>query len=298
MTLQELPVELLSRNEYLATRFRIAGHYPHILALADRAFRWGAKQDSKDLMVYVLKHGAPVDVNAVLCSAEVKRNPEAIELLAAKRAAIDPLHSFTDPLRTACFYSQLGPVITLLDRVPSKKKALRSKDHRGRTALHRAVGGRGEEQDGERHELVYMLLDLGADPTERDMNGQTALTLAEMWRRDEMITTLKATIKRKLESPPTPEVRFLDDETMESPADTTQFSLTDDEASSPKHEISAVDETFGVLAENLKPEPRSPPSLIDFFECNAPSPVAPSTPRDPRETRLLFGTHGTDFVNT
>ena len=238
MTLQELPVELLSPDEYLAARFRMAGHFPHVLALADYAFRWAAKEDSEDLMVYVLRHGAPVDVNALLLSAEVKRNPEAITLLAAKRAADDPLHSFSDPLRTACFYSQIGPVVALLDRAPSMKKVLRSKDHRGRTALHRVAGGfSGGEEDGERQELVHMLLTLGADPTERDVDGQTALTLARTWKRDEMVTILKAATQKKLESPPTPEEAFFEVETMETPADTTLFSWSDDELSSLRRDV-------------------------------------------------------------
>ena len=243
MTLQELPADVLSRDEYLLAHFRMAGHYPHVLALADHAFRWAAKEDSENLMVYVLEHGAPVDINALLCSAEVKGNPEAIALLEAKRVATDPLHSFTKPLHTACFYGQLGYVDTLLIGVPSTKKVLRFKDHRGRTALHKAVGGRGEEQDGERQELVYMLLSLGADPTERDMNGVTALLLAKAWRCDETITILKAAIKRKLESPPTPEEAFSEVETMETPADTRESSSTDDEVSSLKTEVSSWGET-------------------------------------------------------
>ena len=75
------------------------------------------------------------------------------------------------------------------------------------------------------------------------MNGQTALLLAKAWRRDKMITTLRAAIERKLESPPTPEEAFFEAETLETPADTTQFSWTDDEVSGPKREVSSGDET-------------------------------------------------------
>ena len=252
MALQELPADVLSRDECLTARFRMADHYPHVIALADHAFRWAAKEDSEDLMRYVLEYGAPVDINALLCSAEVKDNPDAITLLKAKRAATDPLYSFTNPLHTACFYGQLGYVDTLLNGLPSMKWVLRSEDHRGRTALHQAVGGRGEEVDGERQELIYMLLSLGADPIVRDMNGQTALLLAKAWRCDEIITTLKEAIKRNLESPLTPEEAFPRFEPLDIPADTRQFSSTDHEVSSLKREVSYVEETRRRLAYNVK----------------------------------------------
>ena len=243
-TPQELPVELLSRDiEYLAARFRMAGHYPHVLALADHAFRWAAKEDSQDLMVYVLAHGVPVDINALLRSAEVKNNPKAIALLSAKREVTDPLHFFTHPLHIACFYGQLGNVVAVLDLVPSMKEILRSKDHRGRTALHRAVSGRGEKKDGERQELVNMLLTLGADPIQRDMRGRTALFLANL-DHNEMIPALKAASKGMKYPVSTLEEAFSELEIMETSADIKQASLSDDdEVSSLKSEVSLGDET-------------------------------------------------------
>ena len=230
MTLQELPVKVLSRDEYLAAHFRMAGHYPHVLTLADHAFRWAGKKNSEDLMVHVLRHGAPLDVKALLCSTEVKGNPKAMALLKAESAAIDPIPSFIDRLHTACFYGELRPVVALLDRVPSKKKILRSKDHRGQTALHKAVCiegisgyfdcDRSEDRMQEKLELVYRLLSLGADPTEKDMKGRSALDLANRLGHDEF-QNLKEKIKTILESPPTLEADS-ETENMESPADTIQ----------------------------------------------------------------------------
>ena len=164
MALEELPADVLSHDQCLPARFRNAGHYPDVLTLADHAFRWAAKENSEDLMVYVLEYGAPVDITALLRSAEVTCNPKAIALLEAKRAAYDALHSFTKSLHTACSYGQLGTVLALLDGVPSTKKVLRSQDHRGRTTLHKAIADGGKEEDGERQELLYILLSRRADP--------------------------------------------------------------------------------------------------------------------------------------
>ena len=232
-TVQELPEDSLNGDECLAAHFRMAGHYPHVRALADHAFRWAAKQVSKNLMVYVLKHGAPVDINALLSSVKVRYNPEAIRLLEKQKGATDPCHTFTNPLHTACFYGQLGVVVSLLDGVRAGKmwKILRFRDHRGETALHKAVVGRGEWRDEERVELVHRLLSLGADPTQRDMHGQTAFVLASIRKHDEILSALKAT-ERKLRSKPTPEESSSEDETM-----------TDDEMSSLKAELSFSDET-------------------------------------------------------
>lgn len=107
---------------------------------------------------------------------------------------------------------------------------LRCRDYRGETALHKAVRGRFTEE-GDSLELVQRLLSLGADPTQRDMHGRTALFLARIWHHDEMILTLKAAIQRKLESPPTPEEAFSEVETVEHLADTTQASSSDDDVS-------------------------------------------------------------------
>ena len=252
MNLQELPVDVLSRNEYLVAHFRMAGHYPHVLALADHAFRWAAKKDSEDLMVYVLEHGAPLDFNALLHSTEVNGNPEALALLEAKSATTNPLHSFTNILHTACFYGQIDFVIDLLYEVPSittVKMVLCCKDHRGETALHKAVGGCGEKKEIDRQNLVEMLLSLGADPTERDSKGTTALYFAEIWRSDEMITTLRVAINRRLQSPPTPEEVVSGVGAMETPADTIQSLSTDDEVSSLKFwKSSSRDKTGNRLA--------------------------------------------------
>ena len=215
-TLQELPDDALGDAECLAARFRMAGHYPHIRTLADLAFRWAAETASKDLMVYVLEHGAPVDIDALLNSLEVKGNPEAIVLLEMKRAAIDPWHTVTKPLHTACFYGQVDVVSDVLCHANSWNisKILRSKDYRGETALHKAIRGRGESKDGHRVELVHMLLSLGADPIQRDMHGHTALVLTRIWDRSEMTPIVKAAIQRKLAFPPTPEEAFSEVETM------------------------------------------------------------------------------------
>ena len=236
MISQELPADVLSREEYLVARFRMAGHYPHVRALADHAFRWAAKQNSKDLMVYVLKHGAPVDINALLSSVEVKGNPVAIELLKKKRAATDPWHTITYPLHIACFYGQLGSIDDLLGNTRSRNisKILRSKDHRGETALHKAIGGRGERKDRQRVDLVYKLLSLGADPIQRDMYGRTALLLARDWDHNEMIPALKAASKGMDYPVPILEEAFSELDVMESPADTTEASSSDDEVSSLK----------------------------------------------------------------
>ena len=203
-TLQELPDNVLGGSDCLAARFRMAGHYPLVLALADYAFRWAAKKDSEDLMRYVLERGAPVDINALLSSVEVKDNREAIALLKAKRAATEPLYSFANPLHTACFYGQLGVAVSLLNggRTRNLSKILCSSDYRGETALHKAVGGRGAWKDGERMELVRTLLSLGADPIQKDMRGRTPFDLANIWHLKEMIPALGAAIQRKLESPP------------------------------------------------------------------------------------------------
>ena len=236
MNSRELPADVLSREEYLVAHFRMAGHYPHVRALADHAFRWAAKQDSKDLMVYVLKHGAPVDINALLSSVEVKGNPVAIELLKKKRAATDPRHTTTYPLHIACFYGQLGSVIDLLGDTRSRNisKILRAKDHRGETALHKAIVGRGERKDKQRVDLVYKLLSLGADPIQRDMHGRTALLLARAWDHNEMIPALKVASKDMNYPVSILEEAFSELDVMESPADTTEASSSDDEVSSLK----------------------------------------------------------------
>ena len=249
MTVQELHVGVIGRDEYLAARFRMAGHYPHVLALAAHAFRWAAKENSKDLMEYVLENGAPVDITALLQSAEVFCNAQALALLEAKRAATGPLHSFTNPLLAACFYGQLYNVVTLLSRVWWAKEVIRSKNHRGETALHKAADGRycvGED-DGwkQRDELVAMLLFRGADPNQRDMNGKKAIISAEARN------LYGAAMMRKLESPPVPKRTFFQDfqvEAIQTPADTTQPSSTDDEESSLKNEASSRDETGKGLA--------------------------------------------------
>lgn len=247
MISQELPADVLSREEYLVARFRMAGHYPHVRALADHAFRWAAKQDSKDLMVYVLKHGAPVDINALLSSVEVKCNPVAINLLKRKRTAIDPWHRTTFPLHIACFYGQLAYVDRMLGHTSSRNisKILHSKDHRGETALHKAIGGRGERNNRQRVELVYRLLSLGADPIQRDMHGRTALLLARDWDHNEMIPALKAASKGMKYPLHILEEAFSELEIMETPADTTEASLSDDydEVSSLKIEVSLRGET-------------------------------------------------------
>lgn len=80
------------------------------------------------------------------------------------------------------------------------------------------------------------------------MNGQTALTLAKAWRRNEIITTLEAATKRTLESPPTSLEAFFEVETMGTPAHTTQFSWADDEVSTPKRDISSGAEAGRGLA--------------------------------------------------
>ncbi len=232
MTLQELPDDVLSGDECLAAHFRMAGHYPHVLTLADHAFRWAAKEDSKDLMVYVLENGAPVDTTLLLQAAEIGGNSEAIALLEARRATTNPLYFFTNPLHTACFYGQLDAVIALLQGIPCIQKVLRSKDHRGETALHKALRGPREKKEGDRQQLVEMLVSLGADPTARDMRGETALSLAKVCSPSQTITTLKAAIKRWIESPPTPEDAFSEVETTETPADTTKVLWTNDELSS------------------------------------------------------------------
>ncbi len=87
MTLRELPADALSDDQCLPARFRMAGHYPHAIPLADHAFRWAAKENSKDLMEYVLENGAPLNITALLRSAEVICNAEALALLKAKRAS-------------------------------------------------------------------------------------------------------------------------------------------------------------------------------------------------------------------
>ena len=252
--MQELPVKELSRDEYLAARFRMAGHYPHVLALADHAFRWAAKKHSKDLMVYVLESGAPVDVNALLRSAEVVSNPEAIALLEAKRATADPLHDFTEPLYTACFYDQFGAVRALLARVPSVKEALRSKDHRGRTVLHYAVEGqykvgqmnlRGKCDAWEQGEkLIILLLSQGADPYQKDMNGETARISAEAWKFYEAVK------EGRLKFPSTPGEAFFDVENMETSADTTRFSFETMEGSA--HTTQLDFETIKGLADTTQ----------------------------------------------
>ena len=241
--MQELPVKELSRDEYLAARFRMAGHYPHVLALADHAFRWAAKKNFKDLMVYVLESGAPVDVNALLRSAEVVSNPKAITLLEAKRRTTNPLHLFTEPLYTACFYGQPRAVQAVLDTVPSVREALRSKDHRGRTALHYAVegqytgGGTNFEGTGraweEGEKLINWLLINGADPNQKDMNGETAPISAEAW---EFYEAMK---NGRLEFPSTPEETFFDVEDIEDSPDTTQleFEAMEGWADTPQSEL-------------------------------------------------------------
>lgn len=244
-TLQELPDNVLGVSECLAARFRMAGHYPDVLALADHAFRWAAKQDSKDLMVYVLEHGAPIDINALLSSADLKGNSEAIKLLIAKRAATEPWHILTYPLHTACYYGQLDVVNYMLKGVNSKdiSTILRSKDYRGETALHKAIGGRGEKKDRERVSLVTKLLNLGADPIQRDKHGRTALILARESNHNEMIPPLKAAMMRKNYPPSTLREAFSEFEIMETPADITLASSSDDgELSSLEDEISFGDE--------------------------------------------------------
>ena len=240
MTLQEVPAEPLSRNEYLASRFRMAGHHPHILALADHAFRWAAKEDSEDLMAYVLEYGAPVDLNALLRSAEVIRNSEAIALLEAKRAAADPLHLLTEPLYTACYYCQYNSVVAILNMVSSGKgkEALRSKDHRGRTALHYAVEGQHAIRDWEKgEELIQLLLNKGADPDQENVKGETAPISTEARNHYEAVKETRSGI------PPTPEEAYFEIETSGTPADTRQPSSTDDEESSLKTKVSLRGET-------------------------------------------------------
>ena len=224
----------------------MAGHYPHVLALADCAFRWAAKKDSEDLMRYVLENGAPVDINALLHTAEISGNPEAIALLMAKRAATEPLHSLIKSLHTACFYGQLRAVVALLDGVPSSKKVLCSKDHRGQTALHKAVlfnnmkPFNSKMDFAEREELIFTLVGLGADTTQRDLHGQTALDVAANYMlRD----ALKAAKKNISKNPRTSEETSSDVETMETLAETTQASSTDDEVSSLKTERGGLGDT-------------------------------------------------------
>ena len=250
MISQELPADVLSREEYLVARFRMAGHYPHVRALADHAFRWAAKQNSKDLMVYVLEHGHPVDINALLSSVEVQGNPVAIEHLRKKRASIDPWHKTTFPLHIACFYGQLGSVIDLLGHMRSQRisKILRSKDHRGETALHKAIGGRGERKDRQRVELVYKLLSLGADPIQRDMHGRTALLLARDWDHNEMIPALKAASEGLKYPAFILEEAFSELEVMETPADTTEASSSDDDEVSRLKSISSLRAETGLRA--------------------------------------------------
>ena len=247
-TLQELPDNALSGGECLAARFRMAGHYPHVLALADYAFRWAAEQDSKDLMVYVLENGAPIDINALLGSLEVRGNSEAIVLLETKRNATDPWHTVTKPLHTACFYGQVGVVNDVLGHAGSWNisKILRSRDYRGETALHKAIGGRGGSKNGHRVELVQRLLSLGADPIQRDMRGRTALFLARDLDYNEMIPALKAASKGLKYPVSILEEAFAELEVMETPADHNRASSSDDdEVSSLKSEVSFAELSFG-----------------------------------------------------
>ena len=252
--MQELPVKELSRYEYLAARFRMAGHYPHVLTLADHAFRWAAKKNFKDLMVYVLESGAPVDVNALLRSAEVVSNPKAITLLEAKRRTTDPLHLFTEPLYTACFYGQPRAVQAVLDTVPSVREALRSKDHRGRTALHYAVegqytgGGTNFEGTGRAWEqgekLINWLLINGADPNQKDMHGETAPISAEAW---EFYEAMK---KGELVIPSTVEEAFLDVERIEDSPNTIRFDIETMEGSAGTSQLDL--ETIKYLADTTE----------------------------------------------
>lgn len=261
MTLQELPDDDIGGAECCAARFRMAGHFPHVLALADRAFRWAAKTGSKDLMVYVLENGAPVNINALLSSVEVKCNPEASKLLRRQRDATYPWHIFTKPLHTACFYAQLGVVDSLPGfRTGDVSKILHSRDYRGETALHKAIVGRGERKAGERVELIHKLLDRGADPIQRDMHGRTALLLARDLDHNEMIPALKAASKRMKYPKSTLEEAFSELGIMETPADITLASSPDDdEVSSLKREVS-----FGsIKAEVSSLSPRSSVSFED-----------------------------------
>ena len=243
-TLHELPDNDLGGAECLAARFRMAGHYPHVLALADHAFRWAAKKDSEDLMIYVLENGAPVDIYALLHTADVGGNPKAIRHLNAKRAATEPLHAFIEPLHTACYYGQLDAVDRLLNNAPPGTiwNILHLKDYRGGTALHKAIGGRGETKGEERVELVYKLLILGAYPFQRDMHGRTPLLLAR--DSEEMIPVLKAAFKRMKYPASTLKEAFSELGIVETPADITLASSSDDEeVSSLKSEVSFEDET-------------------------------------------------------
>ena len=240
MTLQELPDDAIGGAEWFAAQFRMAGHYPHVFALADHAFRWAAKTGSKDLMVYVLENGAPVNINALLSSVEAKCNQEASKLLERQRDAFDPWHVFTNPLYTACFYGQLGVVNSLLDGPPRKfSNFLRSQDYRRETALHKAIGGRGEKTARERVELIYKLLDRGADPLQRDRHGRNALLLARDLDHNEMIPALIAASKRRGYLESVIEEAISELAITETPVDITLASLSDDdEVSSLKREVS------------------------------------------------------------
>ena len=262
--MQELPDDDIGDAECCAARFRMAGHFPHVLALADHAFRWAAKTGSKDLMVYVLENGAQLNVNALLKSVEAKCNPEASKLLKRQRDATDPWHVFTNPLHTACFYGQLGVVNSLLSRrTRNWSEILRSRDYRGETALHKAIGGRGEKKAGERLELIHKLLDRGADPIQRDMHGRTALLLARDLDHKEIIAALIAASQRMAYPKSTLEEAFAELEITESPADITLASSSDDdEVSSLKREAS-----FGSnKAEVSSISPRSSVSFEDKID--------------------------------
>ena len=218
----------------------MADHYPHVFALADHAFRWAAKTGSKDLMVYVLDNGAPVNINALLSSVEVKGNPEAIRLLERQRAVTDPWHVFTNPLHTACFYGRLDVADYVMGNARTMDiwKILRSYDYRGETALHKAIGGRGEKKAEVRVILINKLLDRGADPIQRDMRGRTALLLARDLNYNEIIPALKAASKRMKYPVAILEEAFSEIAIMEPPAGITlASSSSDDEVSSLQSEV-------------------------------------------------------------